>query len=399
MKNTKTQLLGSSLLWFGAAVSIAEIMTGTLFVPLGFSKGIIAIILGHIIGCILLYFAGLIGAKRNMSSMETVGISFGSKGTTLFAILNVLQLAGWTAVMIIGGARAMGTILNPVFHINGVFLWCIVTGLLIILWIAVGINNLTKLNIFAVGGLFLLTIILSIIVFKGGNNVLPTGTISFGAAVELAAAMPLSWLPLISDYTRGSKAPKTASFTSTISYFIGSCWMYIIGLGACLFTGQSDIGQIMMSAGLGTLGVLIIILSTVTTTFLDAYSAGVSFMRISDKISEKWVAIIVCILGTILAIFTPIEQYQNFLYLIGSVFAPMIAILVTDFFILGCDHTKEKLNVTNIILWAAGFIIYRMFMSVNTVIGSTVPVMVIISILCILINGGKKYVERNSGKH
>ncbi len=95
--NEKTSLLSNGLLWFGAAVSIAEILTGTFFAPLGFLNGLLAILIGHVIGCTLLYFAGLIGADRRMSSMESARISFGGKGSVVFSVLNVLQLIGWTA--------------------------------------------------------------------------------------------------------------------------------------------------------------------------------------------------------------------------------------------------------------------------------------------------------------
>ncbi len=50
----RTSIFENGLIWFGAGVSIAEIITGTSFAALGFSKGIAAIIIGHIIGCFLL---------------------------------------------------------------------------------------------------------------------------------------------------------------------------------------------------------------------------------------------------------------------------------------------------------------------------------------------------------
>jgi len=276
-------------------------------------------------------------------------------------------------------------------------IWCIVIGALIILWILVGIKNLGKLNTLAVGLLFILTIILSMVVFKGNAGTLMlVGSMSFGAAVELSVAIPLSWLPLVSDYTRHAKNPRAATLVSTICYFVGSSWMYIIGLGAAIFTSNSDIAQIMLSAGLGIAGVLIIILATVTTTFMDAYSAGVSFNNITRKLNEKWTAVAVCVAGALIAIFTPIEQYIDFLYLIGSVFAPMVAILITDYYILKKDHTEEKWNVTNLILWAAGFVIYRLLMPMDIVIGCTLPVMVITSVLCLLVNGGKKLCLKKS---
>ena len=107
---------------------------------------------------------------------------------------------------------------------------------------------------------------------------------TFGAAVELAVAMPLSWLPLISDYTREAKEPVKATAVSAITYGIVSCWMYVIGMGAAIITGEYDIAQIMLKAGLGIVGLLIIVFSTVTTTFLDAYSAGIS----SETVVNKW---------------------------------------------------------------------------------------------------------------
>lgn len=397
MESEKTSILSNGMIWFGAAVSIAEIMTGTLLAPLGFARGVAAIVIGHTIGCVLLYLAGLIGARTGKSAMETVAGSFGSKGSMLFAALNVLQLLGWTAVMILGGARATGVIANPALHTQGETLWSIVIGLLIIMWILAGTKSLDKLNVFAVGGLFILTIVLSVLVF-GGRPVgsVAGGTISFGAAVELSAAMPLSWLPLISDYTRRARRPKAATLMSSVSYFIGSCWMYMIGLGAVLFVGETDIAQIMLQAGLGMIGVFIIVVSTVTTTYLDAHSAGVSFMSITSKVSEKWIGVIACVIGTLLAIYTPIEQYENFLYLIGSVFAPMVAILLTDFFIIKREAPTKSVDLTNLILWGSGFVIYRLFMSIDTVLGSTFPVMVITGTLCILVNGGRKHVHANT---
>ena len=90
--------------------------------------------------------------------------------------------------------------------------WCLVIGALIIVWILIGITNLGKVNTVAMAALFILTLILFKIIFFDGTVVasITDETFSFGAAVELAVAMPLSWLPLISDYTREAKEPVKA---------------------------------------------------------------------------------------------------------------------------------------------------------------------------------------------
>ena len=80
-----------------------------------------------------------------------------------------------------------------------------------------------------------------------------------------------------------------------VVYGLVSCWMYVIGMGAAIFTGESDIAQIMVKAGLGIAG----------------------------------------------AILFPMDDITDFLYFIGSVFAPMIAIQIADFFILKRQRAKE----------------------------------------------------------
>ena len=156
-------------------------------------------------------------------------------------------------------------------------------------------------------------------------------------------------------------------------------------MGAVIYTGEYDIASIMVKAGLGIAGLLIIIFSTVTTTFLDAYSAGVSSVSIWKKINEKWSAIIVTVIGTVAACVFPMDDITDFLYLIGSVFAPMIAIQIADYFILKADSKEDKkLGIANIIIWVIGFILYRLLMRVDIIVGNTLPDMIITVVICVV---------------
>ena len=540
MSEKRTSLFENGLIWFGAGVSIAEILTGTYLASLGMKKGLAAILLGHLIGCVLLFLAGVIGGKVRKSAMETVKISFGQKGSLFFALLNVIQLVGWTAIMIYDGALAanqaagvgnwvwclvigalivlwivigitnlgklntvamaalfiltlilckviffgdytaetvaadgltfgaavelavamplswlplisdytreakqpvkatavsaivygviscwmyligMGaaiytgesdiaqimvkaglgivglliiifstvttTFLDAYSAGVGNWVWCLVIGALIVLWIVIGITNLGKLNTVAMAALFILTLILCKVIFFGdytAETVAADG-LTFGAAVELAVAMPLSWLPLISDYTREAKQPVKATAVSAIVYGVISCWMYLIGMGAAIYTGESDIAQIMVKAGLGIVGLLIIIFSTVTTTFLDAYSAGISSETLSHKLNGKYIAIAVTVVGALAAIVYPMDNITNFLYLIGSVFAPMIAIQIADFFLLKEDYSEKEIQISNMVLWIIGFILYRILMRIDIPVGNTLPDIAITVVLCLI---------------
>lgn len=368
------------MIWFGAGVSIAEILTGTYFASLGLRNALLTILIGHLIGCTLLFFAGYIGGKARKSAMETTKMSFGQKGGLFFALMNVIQLIGWTAIMIYDGALSANAIWN-----TGIWLWALVIGLLIILWIKIGITNLGKINTVTMTALFILTLVLCKVIFFGNGSAAPIseGGLTFGAAVEMTVAMPLSWMPLISDYTKEAEKPFAATLTSSVTYGIISCWMYIIGMGAALFAGTTDISLIMVRAGLGLAGLLIVVFSTVTTTFLDAYSAGISAESLTSRISDKNMGIFVAVIGTVGAMLFPMDDITNFLYFIGSVFAPMIAIMIADF-LVKADDSGRDFQWVNLLVWLLGFCLYRYLMTVDFVLGNTFPDILITMIVALI---------------
>ncbi|MEJ1299976.1 hypothetical protein QY895_11280 [Latilactobacillus sakei] len=132
------------LLWFGAAISIAEIITGTLIAPLGLVKGSLAIIIGHLIGAFLLLLpASFLGGTRHQNAIELTAPIYGKIGFILFAILNVIQLIGWTGIMIANAAQAMRQL--KLTHLSYLMNAIIVAGL-IIFWLAIKTQFFFKLN-------------------------------------------------------------------------------------------------------------------------------------------------------------------------------------------------------------------------------------------------------------
>lgn len=366
-----------ALVWFGASVSLAEILTGTFFAPLGFAKGTAAILIGHLIGGMLFWLVSLASARNGASAMETAGRAFGVLGRIGFSSANVVQLVGWTAIMIASGATA-AAFLAPTLGTGG---WSLVIGALIIVWIAIGSERMAKLQSAAALLLFVLTIVASVTVFSQETGTLPANDpITFGAAVELAVAMPLSWLPVAGDYTRKAKAPFAGTASATIAYTVGSCWMFFIGMGLALFAGSSDLAEVLSHAGLGLAGILVVVFSTVTTTFLDAQSAGISANAIARAVPAKAAGVAAALLGCALAIFAPVANFEGFLYLIGSVFAPMAAIVCVDSLAFDGDSSSKVANVPNLILWIAGFALYRVSLGWALPCGNTLPVIMIIAL-------------------
>ncbi|MBP3806910.1 MAG: putative hydroxymethylpyrimidine transporter CytX [Eubacterium sp.] len=390
-----------SLIWFGAAISIAEILTGACLEGLGLIRGLIVIVLGHLIGFLLLVLAGIIGVKNKEGSMRSSALSFGIYGSYFFAVLNIVQLVGWQGIMIFDAAISAQGILKL-----GHTWWCLIIGVLTIAWILLGIRHRDRLNVIVMILLLLLTVVLSFIIFSGVRNGKTNGPstgemLSFGQGLELSIAMPLSWIPMIADYTYKAKKPMRTTFAACGTYSLASTWMYIIGLGAAVITHETRIDQIMLKAGLGVAGLFIIVFSCVTTNFIDAFSCNQSTFALFPKdkspqesedrpslknnIKINLPGIIDTIIGTAGAIIFPMENITDFLYFIGSVFAPMISVQIADQFIVKHEKTDVKIDAVASMSWIIGFIIYRILMRHDFLIGYTIPNMVMTILITVIL--------------
>ncbi len=380
----KTQLSGVNLffLWFGAAVSVAEILTGGYLAELGALKGVWAILLGHLAGTLLLVLAGLIGFRERLPAIMSTRISFGQQGSYLISIVNILQLVGWTAIMIIEGGTAMNVIAISLWHFDHpTAIHCLV-GFLVGLWVFWGVRGFKRINTLAAGLLLVLTVLMSWVVFSRPETAAAAAAAAaerkgaFGMGFELSIIMPLSWFPLISDYTSLARTKRGALVAPFFGYFIGSCWMYGIGMAGGLLSGSPDPTKIMIAANLGLTALAILCLSTVTTTFLDVYSAGISLINIFPKMNDRVAAVGFTAIGTAIALVFPIERYTDFLYALGSVFSPLIAILLTDYFVIGQDSRSRRADAVAAVSLVSGIVFYYLVKALEFPIGSTLTTIV-----------------------
>jgi len=372
------------LLWAGAAISLAEIWAGSLIVPLGLGLGLWAILLGHLIGNTPFALGGLIGSRWGVPTMVSVRPSFGIRGSYFAAALNVIQLIGWTAVMLIVCGQAADAI-SKFFGFSNLNLWILLSGVITTLWALVGHRIWKWLQRISVIALLILCLAMTYVVFQqyGWANLsqIPRKRdFPFMVGMDLVIAMPISWLPLVSDYSRFAKDSKSSFWGTWISYFMISSWMYLIGLMASLATQSPDpsgvVMGLMLKFGWAIPALIIVLFSTFTTTFLDIYSTAISGLNIFPKLGERAGILIGGIFGIIVAIIFPtLLNYEHFLLFIGAMFCPLFGIVLVDYFFLrrgGIDLVDlyrrdgkywfwKGINPLAIIAWAIGFAIYLGF--------------------------------------
>ncbi|MCQ2099002.1 MAG: cytosine permease [Fibrobacter sp.] len=380
----KTSIFTNGIIWFGVAISVSEIECGIEIGASNTPDGLwLPLILGHVLGGIMLYFVGLIGARVRLNAMETTASTFGKYGSKFFASLNLLQLIGWIAVLNAQGAMALAGLNLPVSFP----LTCIILAVLIAAWVFVGLRRTQKITTVVMGLLAVLLVVLTAKFFglggaaatvasSGAASSLPT--FNFWTVFEISIAMPLSWLPVISDYTKDVARPRAATAVSAIAYSAASFWMYFIGLQIAGLGVGTNIAQAILLAGIGIPGILIVALSTVTTNFLAANSAGESAKAIVGRLNPKVTGVVVCALSTVLAIWGIVDHYIHFLYLIASVFAPMAAVLLVSFFFVKEHLERKGFWIWNLFAWLVGFASYQV--AVNTGFDAVGPTLLAVAI-------------------
>ncbi|WP_405305193.1 cytosine permease [Methanobrevibacter sp.] len=360
----RTGIFTNGIIWFGVAISVSEIEAG---IQIGTASSLnslwVPLILGHLLGGIMLFLVGYIGASVRKNAMETTESTFGRYGSKFFASLNVLQLVAWIAVLNAQGASALSG-LDPQISFP---LICMLFAIFIALWVYVGLQRSSKVTAIVMMVLTMLLAILTVRLYgfdasgmnfvNGAQGVLANSkALDFWNIFEISIAMPISWLPVISDYTKDVEKPINATAVSAVAYTIASLWMYFIGIEIAGM-GLNNVAQAILLANLGIPGVIIMVLSTVTTNFLAANSAGESAKAIFHKFNPKIVGAIVSFISAVIAILGIMGHYISFLYLIASVFAPMAAVLSVSFYL---NMDNDGLSKWNIFAWFAGFIIYQL---------------------------------------
>jgi putative hydroxymethylpyrimidine transporter CytX len=401
-----------SILWFSLAIGLLVIQAGAFLTlspeyggfGLNILEAFLVSLIGSLIGSFILALASIIGINYSVTSMVSLRPSFGLLGSYLPSILNVIQLIGWTIFEFIIMGEAATSISGQFLGSITKYIWITFFAIIVYLMIVYGplivIRQwLEKFAIwFAIMGatwltyqlLNMKTLTINLISSAQFNTIL--------LALDLVIAMPVSWLPLVSDYNRFAKSKKDGFFGTFISYTIANTWFYLIGAMLALIYPKEAITYSMALIFFGLFALLIILIDEPDNAFADVYSATVSIQNIFPKQKQWKIALIITILCLLFAFSIPIIQYENFLLLIGASFVPVFSILLSDYFIVNKSNYKKdlfysinmKINWKAIISWIMGFIVYYYFAYINVTIGATIPSIILTFIIYTILNYFKR---------
>ena len=377
-----------AILWGDLGLGLLVLVAGGLLVPgLGFPAALAAIVLGSIIGVALLALTGAVGARYGVPTMVLFRPVLGIRGSWLPSGLNTLQLVGWTAVELWAMSYVADIVASTTFGVSARGLWLVIAALVctgLALWGPVGVTRIW-MERFGAWVICAISLVVTFLVFRtdGIGEVLTsggTGDLGFGPALDLVIALPVSWAPLVADYTRFSTRSGAAFGGTFWGFLVANVWLYTLGALLVLSTG-AEASPAGMAAGIlalaggsiaGILFLLGLLVGETDEAFADVYSAAVCLQNIFPRVSSRWFIVGISALSTLLAAWLTMERYEAFLFLIGSVFVPLFGVLVAHPFVRRHGVEVDELyrgggkywftsgfRLAAFVPWLAGFVVYH----------------------------------------
>ena len=357
-------------LWGNLGVSLLT-FTGAIFVlvPIaepGMSLGaaLCAVLVGTVLGALGIAAAAVPGAQTGAPSMVLLRGLFGTKPSYLPTVLNIVQLVGWTTFELV----TIGTALHQIAPAIPRALYIVVAGVLTTLLALRPLGWIRVLRKYVTLAVLVALVYLFVQLLRQPLPPLGHGSWhGFWIAVDTVIGVSVSWVPLASDYSRHSRSARDAFTGVFVGYSISQVLCYALGLIALVTVAGHDPDKIFssfMAIPLGTVAFGVLAIRELDQSFVDTYSTAVSVQNLRPRWDRRALALVVGAVATVSALALNISDYENFLLLIGSVFVPLLGVLVVDYFVVSRGNWDLGEHVpgrwATLLPWGLGFIAYQL---------------------------------------
>ncbi len=383
--------LDFAILWGDLGLGLLVLVAGGLLVPsLGLPQAMLAIVIGSILGCVPLALVGRAGAREGVPGMVLLRRVLGVRGSYVPSVLNILQLLGWTAFELWAMALIASRVTGPILGFDSFYLWLGVAAVVCVLLSLGGPVLVVRrwmgrfgVWVLAAAGLWitirvLTTADLGALWSRPGDG----SFVTFGGGVDLVIAMPVSWIPLVADYSRFARRGVSSARGTYIGYAVANIWFYALGALLVLVGGAipspEGIGDGILTFAAGGLMLVVLLVGETDEAFADIYSASVSAQNLSPRLNQRAAIVAVSAIGVGVAAWLfslPGEgylTYESFLLLVGSVFVPLFGVFLADYHVAHRGRyadapAREGFRVALFVAWFLGFVAFHLFAAVGPI--------------------------------
>jgi putative hydroxymethylpyrimidine transporter CytX len=352
--------VGVSLLGFSGAIAI---LAPYGVRPLSFTAAVAAAVLGSVLGGLILGGSLVLGARTGAPAMVLLRGLLGAKASFVPTALNIAQCLGWAVFELV----TISTGLQALTHGDLPRWLCLVlAGLVTTVLTIRPLGWIRALRKYVSVLVILALVILAIGLLRNPVPELAGSWQGFWLAVDSAMALTISWVPLGADYSRHSRSPRAAFAGGFLGYGLTQIVCLVIGLIALAQVAQdgSRIFDLFIGLPLGTLAFAILVIRESDQSFANVYSTAISLQNLRPSLDRRVLTVLIGALTTALALTINIDDYANFLYLIGAVFIPMSGALIAAWIRSGGRRWNTAADAPArpgmLLAWLIGFLCYQL---------------------------------------
>jgi putative hydroxymethylpyrimidine transporter CytX len=369
--------LDTGLLWGNLGVSLLVVVAGGTLVPaLSLPDALLAIVVGCLVGNLMLAVAGAIGADARVPGMVLMRAPLGRSGSYLPTGVNVLQGIGWTVFELFIIATAAAALSDELFGFRAQGLWTVVFGAVALVLALLGPIGFVRRFVrrIAVWAVPAAVLYLTWWAVDGADlralwDAPGEGGLSTWQGVDFVVGITVSWIPYAADYTRFSRTRRGAFAGTGLGYFVPDAWLLALGVVLVLsrdLTDPAELPVAVVAGGLAaTLALFALLVTETDEAFANAYSAAVSLQNVVPRAPQPLLIVVVTATATAGALVVDIGSYQSFLFLLGSVFVPLFAVLLAHWLASGRHYTADDVFAAPswrpglVAAWIVGFAVYQ----------------------------------------
>jgi nucleobase:cation symporter-1, NCS1 family len=370
------------LLWANLSVSLLVVVAGAFLVlpasefglALSLPEALAAIVAAAVVGNVLLGIGGLIGADARVPTMVLFRAPLGRSGSYLPTGLNVLQCLGWSVFELIIIATGASALSEQLFGFGGIAFWKVLFGCVATALAFLGPVGFVRKYVrkFAVWVVIASLLYLSWWSLHGQHPVRlwhRSGAHAFWPGFDLVLASIISWTPLVADYTRFSRSRRAGFIGAGVGYFVPTIPLFALGAVIAMSRQISEAPALLTAIAAGgaasVLALLALTADESDEAFANVYSGAVSLQNLLPRVPQRLLVGAVAAVATVGALLVDLRNYQPFLYLLGSFFVPLFAVLLADWLLSGRHYDRgdvfevPELRAEMVLAWLAGFCLYQ----------------------------------------
>lgn len=400
------------MIWLAANLVVTTLLTGTLFVPgVSWPTALGMIVLGTLIGGTVLVLVGNMGTRTGLPTMSLTKGSFGLRGSFLPVAANVVILMGWSWVQAMLAGVTVNFLVEQATGYSNPMLFSVLCQTLVVTLAVFGHEGIARVEP------WLAVVILGIMawVFTVAFTSYPPADfaalpVDAGAGwssvtvLDVVIATAISWTVLSAEFNRLARTQSAGIVGSGTGYVLSTVTAMSLGATAIAYVvldGGEAVGfdPTVLVAAFGAPLAVVIFLSVMATNTMVVYGMVSSVVNLAPSRRVRFLPTAL-VLGAVSILGSTwlglLDQFTGFLVLIGSLFIPVFAIMLVDYYVVkrgayaadilsgrgGRYWYRGGVNPAAVVVWVVGAATSLVLTSVlPSPVGATIPTFVVSALL------------------